>query len=228
LQEKEKFNFNHQGLTNTGWSNVYTYFPHYDKKQCNNKLGALKHSCLKWKDELTTTGLGRDPRTSDIDADPEYWDTQDAAQPDGVVSALLAPCFALPVHHVRNTLLPLFAIYLSQGTCATCVTDFFVCLSRKQVLSGGRRGRPPHHLDLLEALFGDHNRNTGCFMSAGGIRESTPPPVVPPADFSGPSSYHLGSKRGNWDQVMTSPEKKKSFGVGEYFARLSESIAARM
>jgi hypothetical protein len=27
LQEKEKFNFNHQGLTNVGWSNVYTYFP---------------------------------------------------------------------------------------------------------------------------------------------------------------------------------------------------------
>jgi hypothetical protein len=26
---------------------------------------------------------------------------------------------------------------------------------------------------------------------------------------------------------VTSPEKKKSFGVGEYFARLSKSIAAR-
>jgi hypothetical protein len=64
-------------------------------------------------------------------------------------------------------------------------------------------------------------------MSAGGIHESTPPPVAPPVDFSEPSSYHSGSKRGSRDQVVTSPEKKKSFGVGEYFARLSESIAAR-
>jgi hypothetical protein len=79
LQEKKKFNFNHQGLTNAGWSNVYTYFPHYDKKQCNNKLSSLKQSYLKWKDELTTTGLGRDPHTGDIDADLEYWDTQDVA-----------------------------------------------------------------------------------------------------------------------------------------------------
>jgi hypothetical protein len=37
----------------------------------------------------------------------------------------------------------------------------------------------------------------------------------------------LGSKRGSRDQVVTSPEKKKSFGVGEYFTCLSESIAAR-
>jgi hypothetical protein len=113
LQEKEKFNFNHQGLTNAGWSNVYTYFPHYDKKQCKNKLGALKQSYFKWKDAQTATGLGRDPRTGDIDADPEYWDTQDAAQPDEVVSALVSPCFALVVHHVRTTLLPLLAVYLS-------------------------------------------------------------------------------------------------------------------
>jgi hypothetical protein len=64
-------------------------------------------------------------------------------------------------------------------------------------------------------------------MSAGGIRETTPPPVAPLVDFSEPSSYHSGSKRGSRDQVVTSLEKKKSFGVGEYFARLSESIAAR-
>jgi len=32
LQEKEKLNFNQQGLTTTGWNNIYTYFPHYDKK----------------------------------------------------------------------------------------------------------------------------------------------------------------------------------------------------
>jgi len=32
LQEKEKFSFNQQGLTMTGWNNIYTSFPHYDKK----------------------------------------------------------------------------------------------------------------------------------------------------------------------------------------------------
>ena len=72
LQEKEKMNFNQQGLTTTGWNNIYTNFPHYDKKQCNNKLGFLKKAYLTWKDELSSTGLGRDPRTGDIAADPEY------------------------------------------------------------------------------------------------------------------------------------------------------------
>ena len=65
-------NFNQQGLTTTGWNNIYTNFPHYDKKQCNNKLGSLKKAYLTWKDELTATELGRDPRTGDIEAKPEY------------------------------------------------------------------------------------------------------------------------------------------------------------
>ena len=81
LQEKEKFNFNQQGLTMTGWNNIYTNLPHYDKKQCNNKLGSLKKAYLTWKDELTATGLWRDPRTGNIDADPEYWETQAGSQP---------------------------------------------------------------------------------------------------------------------------------------------------
>jgi hypothetical protein len=68
----------------------------------------------------------------------------------------------------------------------------------------------------------------GYFMSAGGICASTPPPpVVQPQDFSGPSSYNSGSKRGTRDHVVTGPDKKKSCNVGEYMARLSESIAAR-
>jgi len=81
LQEKEKFNFNQQGLTTTGWNNNYTNFPHYDKKQCNNKLESLKKAYLTWKDELTATGLGRDPRTGDIEAKPKYWKTQAGSQP---------------------------------------------------------------------------------------------------------------------------------------------------
>ena len=81
LQEKEKCNFTQQGLTTAGWSNVYTNFPNFDKKQCNNKLGYLKKAYLTWKDGLTATGLGRDPRTGDIEAEPEYWETQAGSQP---------------------------------------------------------------------------------------------------------------------------------------------------
>ena len=64
-------------------------------------------------------------------------------------------------------------------------------------------------------------------MSAGGIRESTHPAVLRPIDFGEPSSYHSGSKRNTMDNVVDSPEKKKTCSVGEYMARLSESIAAR-
>ena len=40
-----------------------------------------KKAYLTWKDGLTATGLGRDPCTGDIDADPEYWETQAGSQP---------------------------------------------------------------------------------------------------------------------------------------------------
>ena len=64
-------------------------------------------------------------------------------------------------------------------------------------------------------------------MSAGGIRESTPPAALRPIDLGGPSSYHSGSKRNTIDNVVNSLEKKKTCSVGEYMARLSESIVAR-
>ena len=64
-------------------------------------------------------------------------------------------------------------------------------------------------------------------MSAGGIRESTPPAALCWLDLGGPSSYHSGSKRDTMDNVVNSPEKKKNCSVGEYMARLSESIAAK-
>ena len=70
LQEKEKFNFNQFGVIRDVWNNIYTYFPQYDRKQVNNKLGALKATYLKWKDEQSATGLGRDPHTGAIDAEP--------------------------------------------------------------------------------------------------------------------------------------------------------------
>ena len=64
-------------------------------------------------------------------------------------------------------------------------------------------------------------------MSAGGIRESTHPAVLRPIDFGGPSSYHSGLKRDTMDNVVNSPEKKKTCNVGEYMARLFERIAVR-
>ena len=64
-------------------------------------------------------------------------------------------------------------------------------------------------------------------MSAGGIRESTPPAAFRRLDLGGPSSNHSGSKRDTRDHVINSPKKKKNCNVGEYIARLSKSIAAR-
>ena len=64
-------------------------------------------------------------------------------------------------------------------------------------------------------------------MSAGGIRESTPPATLCPIDFGGPSSYHSGMKRDTMDNVVNNLEKKKTCNMGEYMAQLSESIAAR-
>jgi len=63
-------------------------------------------------------------------------------------------------------------------------------------------------------------------VSAGGIRESTPPAALRRLDLGGPSTYQSGSKRDTWDHVVNSPEKKNC-SMGEYMARLSESIAAR-
>jgi hypothetical protein len=82
LQEKEKFNFNQFDVTRNGWNNIYLYFSRYDRKQVNNKLGALKSQYQKWKDGLSATELGRDTHTGGIAADPNYWATKDGTQPD--------------------------------------------------------------------------------------------------------------------------------------------------
>ena len=71
LQEKEKFNFGQFGVNRDGWNSIYPYFPNYDRKQVNNKLGAPKN-------KLSATGLGRDKKGGGIDADPKYWETLDA------------------------------------------------------------------------------------------------------------------------------------------------------
>lgn len=69
----------------------------------------------------------------------------------------------------------------------------------------GRCGRPPRFLEQLEALYGDHNRNMGIFMSTGRVRSSTPPSVFWLEDLGGPSSYNYGDKRCTMDHVVNSP-----------------------
>ena len=54
----------------------------------------------------------------------------------------------------------------------------------------------------------------GCLVSAGGIRESTPPAAFRLLDLGGPSSNHSGSKRDTRDHVVNNPEKKKNCNVG--------------
>ena len=89
LHKKEKCNFTQQGLTTAGWSNVYTNFPNFDKKQCNNKLGYLKKAYQTWKDGLTATRLGRNPRMGIMEAESEYWETQEGSQPMNSVCYLV-------------------------------------------------------------------------------------------------------------------------------------------
>jgi len=85
------------------------------------------------------------------------------------------------------------------------------------------RGNPPPFLNELHALFGDRNTNTGIYLSGGGIGSETPPHVMSQNDYSGPSSYHSGSKRARGDHVVDSPRKK----CCEILGRISDSIAAR-
>ena len=82
LQEKEKLNFTQIGVTRDGWNNLYTHFPQYDRRQVNNKLWTLRSKYLKWKKELSATGLGRDTQTGGIAAEPRYWETHYGTQPD--------------------------------------------------------------------------------------------------------------------------------------------------
>ena len=73
LQEKENLNFTSKdGVSRDGWNNIYTHFPQYDRRQVNNKLWTLRSKYLKWKKELSTTGLGRDTQTRGIAVEPGY------------------------------------------------------------------------------------------------------------------------------------------------------------
>ena len=46
----------------------------YDKKQPQNKFNELKRAFFNWCDLQTHTGLGRDPNTGGITADPLFFE----------------------------------------------------------------------------------------------------------------------------------------------------------
>lgn len=60
---------------------MYTHFPQYDRKQVNNKLGTLKATYYAWKEGQNASGLGRDKTTGGIEADLDWFGTQDETQP---------------------------------------------------------------------------------------------------------------------------------------------------
>jgi len=87
-------------------------------------------------------------------------------------------------------------------------------------------GTSPEHLDLLWALYGSRNQAKGTFMWAGGVGDGTRTPPRTP-EHIGPSSGGTSSKRASREQVVTSPEKKRSCNLGEYMTSWSQSIAER-
>jgi hypothetical protein len=62
-----------------GWSNITREFNAntrrgYHKKTLQNKYHDLKWNYFNWHDGQTHTGLGRDPATGEVAADPEWLD----------------------------------------------------------------------------------------------------------------------------------------------------------
>ncbi|CAD6334595.1 unnamed protein product [Miscanthus lutarioriparius] len=66
------------GIGTQGWTNVVRGFNEvtrlgYNKKKCQNKYNELKRLYFNWRDGQTHTGLGRDPLTGEVTADPEWY-----------------------------------------------------------------------------------------------------------------------------------------------------------
>jgi hypothetical protein len=103
IAEKQKGNWNQYGVTKEGWRNIYPHFPQYTHKQVTNKFDSLKRKYRDWQDAQSGSGLGRDPATGGIAAEPDYWETQFGSNhPDdstqSVVSLLRLPLSYLLLH----------------------------------------------------------------------------------------------------------------------------------
>ena len=77
-KQKDLCHWNATSPTSLGWTNVVRGFNEatrlsYTKKKCQNKYNELKRLYFNWRDGQTHTGLGRDPLTGEVTADPEWY-----------------------------------------------------------------------------------------------------------------------------------------------------------
>ena len=79
LQQKELCHWTSaHGPTSLAWTKITHDFNQitdlgYSKKTCQNKFNELKRCYFNWRDGQTHTGLGRDPLTGEVTADPELY-----------------------------------------------------------------------------------------------------------------------------------------------------------
>ena len=78
IKQRDLCHWNSTGPTSLGWTNVVREFNEvtrlgYNKKMCQNKYNELKRCYFNWRDGQTHTGLGRDPLTTEVTADPEWY-----------------------------------------------------------------------------------------------------------------------------------------------------------
>ena len=79
LQQKELCHWTSaHGPTSLAWTKITHDFNQimdlgYSKKTCQNKYNELKRCYFNWRDGQTHTGLGRDPLTGEVTADPEWY-----------------------------------------------------------------------------------------------------------------------------------------------------------
>nr|CAB3480352.1 unnamed protein product [Digitaria exilis] len=94
-------------------------------------------------------------------------------------------------------------------------------------------GKPPPFLEELELLFGHTPQDRGTLLTTGGVRESTPTigsddtPQEISEDPHSASAVRNTSKRTSRDEVVDSPQKKKSASMEDYVKEISESVAKR-
>ena len=77
-QQKNLCHWGNNTPTPIRWTNVHRAFNEatrlgYNKKQLQNKYNELKRAYYNWRDGQIHTGLGRDPHTGEVTADPGWY-----------------------------------------------------------------------------------------------------------------------------------------------------------
>lgn len=82
-KQKDICHWNHKthSPSSIGWSNVVSEFNEatnlgYSKKMLQNKYNDLKRQYFNWRDSHVQSGLGRDPVTGEVTADPSWFGEQ--------------------------------------------------------------------------------------------------------------------------------------------------------